>query len=99
MTMPLPVAYQQNKNGWLANTRCANATDVYTCIQALSVDDVVSALPPLWDPSSYFPQTPTGNNFPGLVVIDGVTLTATLPDALSSGLVDVPLILTTMRDV
>ena len=44
-------------------------------------------------------QAPGGNSYPGLVIIDGVTVTLPLLTALSTGLVDVPLILTTMHDV
>ena len=133
MSLPLEAAYAQNKQGWLASSPCANASDVYTCIYGLSVDEIVvccatplarcashwqssqppscccccvimlpslqNAIPPLWNPPSYFPESVAGNNDPALVIIDGVTLTLPLFDALHTGLVDVPLILTTMRDV
>ena len=88
----------QNKVGWLAATPCANADDVLSCIYDLSPEAVVAAVPALWDPPTYFPNDPAGNNYPALAIIDGHTVTLPLLEALSTGLNDVPLILTTMRD-
>lgn len=42
---------------------------------------------------------PVASRLQGLAIVDGVTVTMPLLDALSVGLIDVPLILTTMRDV
>jgi hypothetical protein len=99
MTMDLAQAEEQNRDGWLANTPCAAAPSVLHCIYNLSAAEVMAAIPPLWAPATYFPLSPAGNNYPGVVIVDGVTVAMPLLDALSVGLVDVPLILTTMRDV
>ena len=61
--------------------------------------DVTAATPSGWNPPGYFPQSPAGNNLPAVVIVDGVTVTVPLLDALGSALIDVPLILTTMRNV
>ncbi len=69
----------QNRVGWLANTPCAGSTDVFTCINGLSSEEVYSAIPPLWSPVSYFPTSPAGNNYPALAIVDGVTGSFELP--------------------
>ena len=101
MTATLPAAYAQNTAGWLAASPCARAppATLRDCLLTLTPAQVLAAVPPEWSPPTYFPQSPGGNRLPALVVIDGITLTLPLPDALARGLVDVPLIMTTMRDV
>lgn len=98
ITMDIESVYSQNQAGWLVNSGCANASDVLGCMYALSPSAVDAAIPSNWSPPTYFPASPAGNNLPGLAVVDGVTVAMPLIQALSQGLIDVPIILATMRD-
>ncbi len=57
-----------------------------------------AATPDSWDPPTYFPNSPAGNNDPAVVIVDGVTVSLPLLEALAAGLVDVPVIAVTERD-
>jgi carboxylesterase type B len=99
ITMDLPAAEAQNARTWLANTTCAGAQDVLSCVHSLSPEEVLSAVPSSWNPPYELPRDPTGLHLPGLLIVDGVTVPQPLLHALAAGTVDVPVIMTTMRDV
>jgi len=59
--------------------------------------EIVNVIPPSWNfAPTGFPDSLTGFHYPGLTVVDGVTLTMSFVEALQTGLVDVPLIIQSM---
>ena len=71
LQMNLTAAEAQNAQGWLRNSPCGNASAVLDCVYSLSPQQVLAALDPAWDPPSYFPISPQGNNLPAVVIVDG----------------------------
>ena len=65
------------------------------CLRKLPASTVASFLPRAFDVSPGLPSGPSGMQYPGLIVVDGVTVTSDPEDALSRGLIDVPLLLQT----
>eukprot|EP00037_Helgoeca_nana_P022696 m.233286 g.233286 ORF g.233286 m.233286 type:complete len:608 (-) comp26086_c0_seq2:501-2324(-) len=78
------------------STACtaSNGTSV-ECLLALPAVSVASLLPVAFDVTPQLPETPTGQHYPGLVVVDGVTVVADVATALALPLIDVPLLLQT----
>lgn len=104
LSLNMSGAVAQNTNGWLANTPCAASPAVLDCIYNLTALQIETMTSPDWNVpiSKFFPEAPTGNDhggpYPAVVIVDGVTLTMSLTEALASGLVDVPAYFATMRD-
>ena len=98
VTIDLQAAYEQNIPVVLQNTPCNQTSDaeVLACMRGLSLEDVANLMPNSFSVGPIVPQSINGQNFPGLPIVDGVTMTLPLLDALSTGLVDVPLIVQTM---
>ena len=65
------------------------------CLLALPAATVASILPPSFDVSPALPLSRRGQGYPGLVVVDGVTVVVDGVTALLRGIVDVPLLLQT----
>eukprot|EP00049_Salpingoeca_infusionum_P026031 m.23301 g.23301 ORF g.23301 m.23301 type:complete len:668 (+) comp8476_c1_seq1:111-2114(+) len=91
----------------LINTPCAKevsagASAVVSCLQAMAPLDLLLSTPPSWDPSLAQLQptrSPSGTaKLAGLVIVDGVTVTKPFVDAVSTKFVDVPLLISGMRD-
>lgn len=97
MTMSLDQAYAYNAPVRGA-VGCGGTGGGLACLLAAAPAALVAAVPASWNPPTFFPTAPGGNPDAGLAIIDGVTLPAPLPAALAAGLVDVPLILQSMRD-
>lgn len=74
-----------------AGTNCSNLT----CLLSLPPLAVANLLPAEFDVTPQLPATPSGQHYPGLVVVDGVTVVDDVITALQRTIVDVPLILQT----
>jgi len=98
MSISLHDAEFQHRQDYLTRTPCYTATNVLTCLYGLSADQVVAGYPPDWGGLPIFPSDPTGNHQPGLLILDGVTVTMSYASALALPLIDVPLIISTNRD-
>jgi len=59
----------------------------------MTPQQIIQSIPNQWNVDPIFPDGPEGTHYPGLVIVDGVTVAYPLMDALHMGLVDVPLIL------
>jgi len=82
-----------NTCGLSANTTSATILD---CLQRLSPQEVATLLPKGFNVEPKLPQSPGGQQYLGLPVVDGVTIEVPALKALQRGVVDVPLILQTM---
>lgn len=65
------------------------------CLRALPAAVVASMLPRPYDVSPELPLTPKGQHYPGLIIVDGVTVTTDAATALARGKLNVPLLLQT----
>jgi carboxylesterase type B len=76
----------------------SNATAEVECLRAKTPAELVAVLPPSWDTPGIWglPTDPTGAHYAGLPVIDGKVLTVPFAAALEAGLVDVPLLISSM---
>jgi hypothetical protein len=97
ITMDLPSAERQGRQ-FVNNTDCAGASDVMTCLHALTAEQVAVKAPNSWNfAGNAMPSKGASPNAlpprPGLVIVDGVTVSAPLLDGF---VVDVPVILQTM---
>jgi hypothetical protein len=66
MVTNLSAAEAQNSvaGSWLDMSGCGNSSDVLSCIYGMSARDVVAAIPSS-SPSTYFPASPAGSDWPG----------------------------------
>jgi carboxylesterase type B len=69
---------------------------VTNCLQRLTPQRVATLLPTEFDVEPALPQSPSGQHYVGLPVVDGVTIEVPVLEALQRGMVDVPLVLQTM---
>lgn len=69
---------------------------VMRCLERLSPQEVATLLPPAFNVEPDLPIAPSGQGYPGLPVVDGVTVAMPVLEALRRGFVDVPLLLQTM---
>mmetsp|Transcript_28164 Transcript_28164/g.54896 ORF Transcript_28164/g.54896 Transcript_28164/m.54896 type:complete len:574 (-) Transcript_28164:394-2115(-) len=98
LTMSLPQAYRQNE-GFIHRVGCnhTHSKDVLKCLQSAPADVILHKTS--WDLSGEFDivSDPRGRGSPGMVVADGVTVLR-IETALETGLVDVPLIVSSNED-
>ena len=71
------------------------ASGTAACLRALPAAVVASMLPGAYDVSPELPLTPSGQHYPGLIVVDGVTVTTDAATALALGENSAPLLLQT----
>ena len=99
MTMPLHVMENQGLQ-FVRAAGCEGASDVLKCMYALDMTALRKATPQHWAyEGDFLADTvyPVDVPYPGLVIVDGVTITMPLPQALHAGLVDVPTIISSMQ--
>jgi len=84
-----------NNNNYNYNYNNYN-DDTLRCLRSLSAEDVASILPNEFDVSPLIPVSRTGQNYPGLPVVDGKVIENPLISALQNAIVDVPVIFQTM---
>ncbi len=98
ITMDLATVEHQGL-GLVEGTTCTSlqGNPLLDCLYNLSMHDVLHAVPANWSFEFAFPTSPQGTIYPGLTIVDGVTVTMPLLDALRTGLVDVPIILQSME--
>jgi len=93
LTVTLEDAQRANRPSFLPNTGCDGAEDVLACLLSIPADKLVAMTPSTWDGSyTDFPMTPKGLLWGPLAIVDGVTVTHGIEEAMRSGLVDVPVI-------
>lgn len=98
ITMPLAVMEQQGLQ-LVQAVGCDHAPSVLDCLYAKTTQELQQGTPQHWSYSGDFRTdtvTPNPPLLPGLVIADGVTVQA-LPQALSVGLIDVPVIFANMQ--
>uniref|UniRef100_A0A6B2L1H4 Carboxylic ester hydrolase n=1 Tax=Arcella intermedia TaxID=1963864 RepID=A0A6B2L1H4_9EUKA len=98
ITMDLKTASIQNRQ-FLTLSNCSNLnpTDTLSCIYSLNTTTTLQSTPPGYNflPLGYpFPDNKAvGMNYPGVVIVDGVTVTLPFKEAIKRALIDVPLII------
>uniref|UniRef100_A0A7S1CAD9 Carboxylic ester hydrolase n=1 Tax=Bicosoecida sp. CB-2014 TaxID=1486930 RepID=A0A7S1CAD9_9STRA len=104
ITMDLHSAEAANAQ-FVSNAGCdkapGGAAGVVKCLRGLNATAVMAAQPKLWTafPNIFgIPSDPKGLAMPPLAIVDGATVTMPVAQALSSGLVDVPLIVQSMAE-
>lgn len=80
----------------VTNAKC-EVPDVLGCLRNLSLDALRKAMPSQWGSTTFWPTDPKGLANPGLVSVDGVTVRTDFTTAMTSSMVDVPLLLQTAR--
>lgn len=106
MSVDLHTAEQQNAD-LVQAAGCnpsASAEAVVACLRGVSTETLVEAIPARWNsaaaiwsfPPASAATNPRGLDLPGIAIVDGDVVQASLLDALKQGLVDVPLIITSM---
>ena len=102
VTMGLRQAYAQFDTAIRTTTQCGQGTagaslrEMAACLRALPAAEVAAMLPTAtFDVSPNLPASTRGQGYPGLIIVDGVTVVAEPEVALARGLVDVPLVLQT----
>eukprot|EP00041_Stephanoeca_diplocostata_P024727 m.634974 g.634974 ORF g.634974 m.634974 type:complete len:473 (-) comp22581_c0_seq72:231-1649(-) len=89
---------QDRHEGFVKATGCAHEADVLGCLYGLSAKDALEATPASWDPQfSGFHSSPDFTAPVGEVIVDGVTVTKPLLDAVQTGLIQVPLVISSMQ--
>ncbi len=75
-----------------------NSSAVVACMRALPAANVTALMPASWNTGTIFgmPAGPTGQHFPGVAIVDGVTVTMPFDQAFAAGLIDVPIIVGNM---
>lgn len=101
ISMPLSVAEAQNSH-FAASCAGGGGTSseaVLSCMRNLSVESLVSAIPSAWNMPGIWnlPKGPTGQQYEGLVIVDGTLIQHDFATALSVGTVDVPFIYGNMQ--
>ena len=98
ITMDLQTAYAENDAMLMTSSDCWN-TDLMImsdCLYNLSGTQLAFLLPESYNVGTEMPIAPIGQEYPGLLIIDGVTVVADLHTSLSQGIIDVPLLIQTM---
>jgi len=77
------------------------ADEVAACMRALSVAQLVTLIPDSWGTPGLWDlpgadNQQGGQGYAGLLVVDGVSITHSMDSALSAGVIDVPLLLSSM---
>ena len=95
VTMGLEEAYLQNIPVVQNRSPCTstNLTEVSECLYALSAGQVADMFPNSFSVGPALPVQTSGQFYPGLPIVDGVTVTLDVLSALANRTVDVPLIL------
>jgi carboxylesterase type B len=98
ITMDLQTAYTQNDEMLTQNSNCSgnNMQFVADCLYNLSATQLAFLLPSSYNVGTQMPISPIGQEYPGLLIVDGVTIVSDLFTSLSQPIVDVPLIIQTM---
>ena len=98
ISITLSEAYTQNEP-LIAQTACSNTpeSELLICLYNLTALEVANMFPDAFDVSPLLPVSPSGQNYPGLPIVDGVTITTDLFSALATPIMDVPLVVQTMR--
>lgn len=96
ITMDLPTAIVQNAP-LISAAGCGGYTtpaERLACMNAAPPSVLVSVIPSSWNGPGMFglPSSPDGDNYTGLVIVDGSVLTHDILTALALPVVDVPLI-------
>jgi carboxylesterase type B len=94
ITMGLREAELQNE-AVVAHSSCGWTSNTLLCLLNMPAAEVAKMFPATFDVTPSLPQSPAGQQYPGLPIVDGVTVTTDALTALSQGLVDVPLMLQT----
>eukprot|EP00035_Acanthoeca_spectabilis_P016817 m.351907 g.351907 ORF g.351907 m.351907 type:complete len:573 (-) comp16580_c1_seq1:501-2219(-) len=101
ITQTLASAEIQDRE-FVQNVGCDKAPNVLDCLYSLSAKEVAAKSPDAWDfggasipPAGSTPETQPSRD--GLVIVDGVTITQPLLETMSSGMINVPLIVQTMQ--
>ena len=92
VSMDLPSAEAENARDFLPRTPCKDSADVLTCLRGIPAPDIVNMTAENWAGPGSFPSNPKGLGWGALAIVDGVTVTHSVLDAMSSGLIDVPII-------
>eukprot|EP01079_Euglenida_sp_SAG-EU17-18_P001762 gene1762-2910_t len=95
LTMGRQAKEAQDAALWLPHTPCAHAAPdmLAECLRNASVKSLVTALPPAYSATREYPIDPSRSiGWAALPHVDGQTVSMTVPQALRSGLVDVPVI-------
>lgn len=87
VTMSLAQASQQNAPVIYNSTRCGKAADVMACLLSLTPTEAQLLFPDYFNVEPLLPTSPQGQKYPGLIIIDGVTLTGSLEESLESATV------------
>jgi carboxylesterase type B len=95
LTMTLENAIIQNQpivNASGCNILGYTYEEINSCLRNLSIAEVVALIPASWSTPGMWglPLGPNGQQYAGLVIVDGTYITQSFTDALASGLVDVP---------
>jgi carboxylesterase type B len=98
ITIDLQSAYEQNDAMLKTRTKCwsSDLQAMTECLYALSAVEVSKMFPESFNVGAELPKATSGQFYPGLPVIDGVTLATDLLTALKTPIMDVPLIVQSM---
>eukprot|EP00041_Stephanoeca_diplocostata_P011726 m.193980 g.193980 ORF g.193980 m.193980 type:complete len:568 (+) comp18643_c0_seq2:61-1764(+) len=79
-----------------ATTNCSSHPQgIAKCLLALPPEAISSLLPATFDVEPALPRAPCGMHYPGLPIVDGVTVVCDVRTALARRIIDVPLLLQT----
>ena len=86
------------------STRCyhrvliANSLrQILSCLKALPASTIANVLSASFDVSPLMPLSTSGQDYPGLPIVDGTVIKEPLLEALKNGVIDVPVIFQTMQ--
>jgi len=96
ITMNLHDAEKQNEL-LVKNWGCSNVPNKLECLYKLTPEQLLAGYPASYNVAPVFPTSPNGQNYPGLVIVDGVTVAHPIFDAVKLRLIDVPLIIQTLE--
>eukprot|EP00040_Diaphanoeca_grandis_P042859 m.266211 g.266211 ORF g.266211 m.266211 type:complete len:571 (-) comp65927_c0_seq1:66-1778(-) len=99
ISMPLETMEDQGR-GLVVAVGCEHHPDVLKCMYSLNTSMLKFSTPSYWSYEGNFDtdtKSPHPVHYPGLVIVDGVTVTVPLEKALARALVDVPILFSTMQ--